>query len=109
MPDHLHVLFTPAGIALERAVQFIKGGFSFRAKRELGFAWEIWQPKYHDRGVRDLEEYGAFKGYIHENPVKRGLVIRAEDYPWSSASGRFELDDLPQRLKPPVSTTVTPG
>lgn len=107
MPDHLHILATPLGIPLERAVQFIKGGFSFRAKRELEFAGEIWQPKYHDRRVRDLEELLSFKRYIHQNPVKRGLVAEPEDYPWSSASNRFELDDVPQRLKPtsPEPTT----
>jgi len=36
MPDHFHLLITPI-VTLERAMQLIKGGFSFRAKRELGF------------------------------------------------------------------------
>jgi putative transposase len=43
MPDHFHLLITPRE-SLERAMQLIKGGFSFRAKRELGFMHEIWQP-----------------------------------------------------------------
>ncbi|HEV2117056.1 MAG TPA: transposase [Terriglobales bacterium] len=43
MPDHFHLLITPQE-SLERAMQLIKGGFSFRAKRELGFRHEIWQP-----------------------------------------------------------------
>jgi REP-associated tyrosine transposase len=30
MPDHFHLLITPEGITLERAMQLIKGGFSFR-------------------------------------------------------------------------------
>lgn len=30
MPDHLHLLITPRGITLERAMQLIKGGYSFR-------------------------------------------------------------------------------
>ncbi len=40
MPDHFHLLITPT-LTLERAMQLIKGGFSFRAKRELGFGGEI--------------------------------------------------------------------
>jgi putative transposase len=40
MPDHFHLLITPV-TALERAMQLIKGGFSFRAKKELGFVHEI--------------------------------------------------------------------
>lgn len=37
MPDHFHLLITvSANLSIERAVQFVKGGFSFRVKRELG-------------------------------------------------------------------------
>ena len=42
MPDHFHLLLTPV-VTLERAVQFIKGGFSYRAKKEGIFAGEIWE------------------------------------------------------------------
>lgn len=39
MPNHVHALVTPAAdVSLEKCVQYIKGGFSFRAKKELGFA-----------------------------------------------------------------------
>src|SRR5580692_10980016 len=72
MTDHFHLLLTPRE-TLERAVQLIKGGFSFRAKKELGFAYEIWQPSYYDRRVRDDEEYFAFREYIRQNPVKRRM------------------------------------
>jgi hypothetical protein len=36
--------------------------------------------------VRDWEEYCAFRRYIRMNPVKKGLVSVAEEYPYSSAS-----------------------
>ncbi len=42
MPEHFHILITPS-VTLERAVQFIKGGFSFRVKKELQSSMEIWQ------------------------------------------------------------------
>jgi putative transposase len=99
MPDHFHVLITPA-ITLERALQLIKGGFSFRARKELGFGGEIWQTSFYDRRVRDIKEYRAFREYIHRNPVKRGLVGELGDYAYSSAGRGFVLDGLPQRLKP---------
>src|SRR5215831_20510703 len=75
MPDHFHLLITPLE-SLERAMQLIKGGFSFRAKKELGFMHEIWQPSFYDRRVRDAEEYFAFREYIRQNPRKRGLTGR---------------------------------
>jgi putative transposase len=99
MPDHFHLLITPA-LTLERDMQLIKGGFSFRAKRELDFGGEIWQPSFYDRRVRDIEEYGSFLEYIHLNPVKRGLANVAEGYFYSSARPEFVIDGIPQRLKP---------
>ena len=99
MPDHFHLLITPK-TTLERAVQLIKGGFSYRAKKELGFPHEIWQPSYYDRRVRDGEEYLAFQEYIRQNPVKKGLVSDAREFRFSSAWPEFLLDEAPQRLKP---------
>lgn len=107
MPNHFHRLITP-GLTLERALQVVKGGFSYRAKRELGFGGEIWQNSYYDRRVRDAVEYENIKQYIRQNPVRAGLVERREDYPYSSANARFELDEVPQRLKPLTFAAVEP-
>jgi putative transposase len=99
MPNHFHLLITPLlPTTLEKAMQFIKGGFSYRAKRELGFVGEIWQTSFYDRRVRDAIEYGRFRHYIHMNPVRRGLVPLPEEFPYSSANMR--LDEVPQWLKP---------
>jgi putative transposase len=99
MADHFHLLITPTQ-TLERVMQLIKGGFSFRAKKELGFVHEIWQPSYYDRRVRDVEEYFALREYIRQNPVKRRLVEISQEYRFSSAWPVFQLDTAPQRLKP---------
>jgi putative transposase len=99
MPNHFHLLITPSA-SLERALQFIKGGFTHRAKKELGYVGAIWQPSYYDRRVRDAEEYRRMQEYICHNPVKRGLVARPELYRYSSACPGFALDEVPQRLKP---------
>ena len=53
MPDHIHVLLTPQ-TSLEKAVQFIKGSFSFRAKKELGSNMEVWQKGFSDHRIRDV-------------------------------------------------------
>jgi putative transposase len=81
MPDHLHAILTPTdGLSLERAMQFIKGGFSFR----LGKG-SIWQQSFsHDR-IEDERDYEKHREYVWMNPVRAGLVQRAEDYPYSSA------------------------
>ena len=101
MPEHFHVLLTPATIVtLERVVQHIKGGSSHRIRRELAYQFTIWQRGFSDHRVRDAEDYAVHLRYIERNPVKRHLVTDARDYAWSSASGRFTLDEPPQGLKP---------
>jgi putative transposase len=99
MPDHFHLLITPT-FTLEKALQLIKGGFSHRAKKELGFGGEVWEKSFYDHRVRDFTEYQRFRHYIHQNPVKRALVNSAEEYPYTSACAGFVLDEVPQRLKP---------
>ena len=99
MPDHIHLLITPVE-TLERSIQLIKGGFSFRAKKELGFGGEVWQNSYYDRRVRDPVEYAQFRQYIHSNPVKRGLAAAPDQYIYSSADKSDHLDAVPPGLKP---------
>jgi REP-associated tyrosine transposase len=99
MPNHFHLLITPV-LSLERALQLIKGGFSYRAKKEVGFGGEIWEKSFYDRRVRDVEDYFAYRHYIRQNPAKTGLVSAAEEYAYSSARPEFVMDKAPQRLKP---------
>src|SRR4051812_6634817 len=52
MPDHFHALLTlPLESTIERVMQLIKGGFSFRAKREFGLKCEIWQRGFSEERV----------------------------------------------------------
>jgi putative transposase len=101
MPDHFHVLITiDAGMTIERAVQFIKGGFAFRAGREFGMRPPVWQKGFYDVRVWNAEQFESLRTYIHNNPVKRGLVNETSLYPYSSAHSGLELDFVPQGLKP---------
>jgi putative transposase len=100
MPDHIHVLLTPQ-TSLEKAVQFIKGGFSYRARKELGSNMEVWQKGFQDHRIRDAGDYAQHVRYIHENPVRERLCQRTEEFPYSSANAGFGLDPIPQGLKPP--------
>ena len=99
MPDHFHILITPS-VPLERAMQLIKGGFSFRAKRELGSNAEVWQRGFADHRIRDGEDYERHLYYIHLNPVKKHLCARPSEYRYSSAYPGWKLDPIPQGLKP---------
>jgi putative transposase len=104
IPDHFHTLLTVASdMTIERAVQFIKGGFAVRAGRELGFSAPVWQKGFSEVRIVDVEAFRHAGEYIRNNPVARHLVDAAEQYPYSSAHPGFELDAAPQGLKPSSS------
>jgi putative transposase len=70
MPDHLHVLITPAiDQSTARCVQLIKGGFSFAVR--AFFPGEVWHAGYHEHRVRDAADMAAQKQYIANNPVRK--------------------------------------
>jgi putative transposase len=101
MPDHFHVLLTPsADVPLEKAVQYIKGGFSFRARKELGFQGSIWEASFTNHRIRAEHDYERHRCYIRQNPVK-GLLVEAEGrFPYSSAYASSAVDPAPPWLKP---------
>ena len=93
MPDHLHVLLTPEETTtVEKAMQMIKGGSAHRIGLERPNKFPIWHAGFHDRWMRDAEEYRGSKRYIEHNPVEAKLVERSGDYVFSSACGKYGLD-----------------
>jgi len=95
MPDHLHLLITPF-VSVEKSVQLVKGGFSFRAKRELEWNGEIWQPGFTDHRIRDEEDWGRHLEYIRANPIEARLVQDVVLYEFIG----FPSIEFPQGLKP---------
>jgi len=98
MPEHVHLLLTP-DTTLERAVQLIKGGYSHIFGTSFGRRKEIWQRGFTDHRVRDSRDFDLHRRYIHQNPVKQGLVQNASGYRCSSAYPGFKLDGWPSAAK----------
>jgi putative transposase len=93
MPDHLHLLMIPApGTTIEKAMQMIKGGSAFRIKKELLYQFPIWHSGFHDRWMRDEQEYRARLIYISQNPVEAKLASCPAEYAWGSARGTWLMD-----------------
>jgi putative transposase len=110
MPDHFHVLLTvDSGMTIERVVQFIKGGFSFRAGKELGMKSPIWQKGFSEVRITDSDGFLQVRTYIRNNPVARHLVTDPQEYPHSSACPGFELDPVPQALQNHAGTLNLAG
>jgi putative transposase len=119
MPEHIHLLVVPSGPepSIDRYLALIKQPFSKWAKQRLvetksslldrltvqerpgKTCFRFWQegPGY-DRNLNTPSVIEAAIDYIHQNPVRRGLVKRAVDWKWSSAS--WYLLDPPRQQSP---------
>jgi REP element-mobilizing transposase RayT len=89
MANHVHVLLLPS-IAPSLLLKALKGVSAREANRILHRTGEqFWQRESYDHWVRDEAEWNRIADYIERNPVKAGLVTRAEDYAWSSANPQW--------------------
>jgi len=81
-------------------MQFIKGGYSHRARKEMGMNGEIWQRRHVDHSIRDDQDDIRHLEYIRFNPVRTHIVQTPESFNFSSVFPGFTLDPAPQGLKP---------
>jgi putative transposase len=99
MPDHFHLLLTVgSATTIERAVQFIKGGFAFRAGKEFGAKAPFWQKGFSVIRILDADAFQNATRYIRNNPVAARLVTDAVEFPHSSAHDGIDLDSPPLGL-----------
>jgi putative transposase len=92
MPDHVHLLLTPAHeVSLEKAMQFIKGGFSFRLENKM----DVWERSYDSRRIQDANDFNMRLNYIHQNPVRAFKVTAPELFAFSSESPNQMADPIP--------------
>lgn len=84
MTNHYHLLVeTPQG-NLSRLMQYLNGTYTSHFNRKRRRSGHLFQGRYKaivvDRDSYLLE----LSRYLHLNPVRAGLVVRPEDYPYSS-------------------------
>jgi len=88
MPDHVHLLFTARRdaegwtFALPEILRAIKGTSARSINRLLARQGSIWQDESFDHVLRGNESLSKTVEYIRQNPVRKGLVTKPEDYPW---------------------------
>ena len=96
MPDHLHAILTPSPeVSLEKALQFIKGGFSFRLKSKL----DVWSRSFNESQILTSAKFEACKDYIEQNPVRAGLTTSSEQFNHCSAQKLEMIDPSPSHLR----------
>ena len=88
MPEHVHLLLTPLRdetswhYSLCSILKLIKGTSARSVNKLSGSGGPVWQEESFDHVLRSQESFEEKLEYIRQNPVRRGLVTRPEDYPW---------------------------
>jgi len=85
MPDHLHLLVTPADAdGLGQMMQWIGRYYVPYFNQKYGRSGTLWNGRYKTSLIDAEQYFMSCSRYIEFNPVRNGMVGRAEDYPWSS-------------------------
>jgi putative transposase len=84
MPDHIHVIVSPgeSALPLSKFLNILKGR-STRVFKDKGNLRKIWQRSAFDHVIRTEENLKAVIEYIMNNPVRKGIAEKADEYPYS--------------------------
>lgn len=81
MPDHLHFVMQLHTGTVQSVMHSLKSFTSNKINVLLGREGPLWEPQYHDHGIRNDEDLKESVRYCLENPVRKGLVEDFRGYP----------------------------
>jgi REP element-mobilizing transposase RayT len=94
MPNHIHLFCANDGSSGEAPLSHFIGSFKqWTAKRmiAIGVPGPIWQKQFFDHLLRSPQSYGDKWTYVRQNPVRAGLVAKADDWPYAGEIEALEL------------------
>ena len=95
MDNHVHHIIAPEREdSLAKVIKEAHGEYSLYLNRKYGLVGHVWQGRFKSFPM-DWGYYVNAVRYVLQNPVRAGLVGKAEDYLWSSAAARCGLRDDP--------------
>jgi putative transposase len=85
MPNHVHLMLVPEGIdGLRATLSAVHTAYAQRINTAQKASGHLFQGRFASYPMDDPHMMVAAR-YIENNPVKAGMVLRAEDWAWSSA------------------------
>ena len=91
MPNHVHIIAVPAAPqSIAGALRPLHMRYTQRVNAEHGWQGTLWQGRFYSCAMDEQHVWAAVR-YVERNPVRAGLVERAEDYLWSSAQAHCGL------------------
>lgn len=98
MPNHVHIVGVPTQEeSLPRTFNTVHMQYAQHYNRTKKASGHLWQGRYFSCVLDEAHVYAAVR-YVEMNPVRAGLAVSAQDYPWSSAKSHVS------RTADPVSS-----
>jgi putative transposase len=95
MTNHVHLVVVPStATGLHQALKAVHGQYAQRINRVHELKGHLWQGRYFSSAL-DPNYFRNAVRYVELNPLRAGLVHRAEDYCWSSAAAHCGLRQDP--------------
>ncbi|MDR5684049.1 MAG: transposase [Armatimonadota bacterium] len=84
MPNHLHLLVRTGRMPLGNVMHAVQGTFARNWNRRRGLKGHVFEARYFARLCLAERYLWALVRYVHDNPVRAGLVAHPGLYQWSS-------------------------
>jgi REP element-mobilizing transposase RayT len=85
MDNHVHlVIRTNSKVNISKIMHAIELSYSVKFRKKYAYSGYVWQGRFKSNVIDDENYILECINYIHNNPVRAGMVERIEDYPWSS-------------------------
>lgn len=84
MDNHVHLLLHEDGVNIARLMKRINVSFVYYFNKKYKRVGHLFQDRYRSEVVDNEDYLLAAVRYIHNNPVKAGIVSLPEEYWWSS-------------------------
>ncbi len=95
MRNHIHLIVVPnEERSLASVVRLVQTKHTQAVNDERGSGGHLWHGRYYSCPLDDAHLWAAVR-YVERNPVRAGVVERAELYPWSSAPAHCALRSDP--------------
>ncbi|MCA9234379.1 MAG: transposase [Planctomycetales bacterium] len=89
LPNHFHLVLWPRRDGdLSRWMQWLLTSHVRRYHRHYGGSGHVWQGRFKAFPIQQDEHLRTVLRYVERNPLRAGLVDRAEAWPWSSLAWR---------------------
>lgn len=92
MINHAHLLIQDSQNNISQIMKRIGTSYARWFNRRHNRVGHVFQDRFRSENIEDDAYLKTVIRYIHQNPVKAGMISKAEDYPWSSCRNYYSND-----------------